>query len=867
MTGVFLAAALLAAVSPVTIEPLAFPQREFNVVDYGARSDGSDATLAFKRAISACVKNGGGRVRVPAGTYFTGPVHLKSNVDFHLDEGAILDFSDDPQAYLPAVPSTWEGLECMNYSPLVYAYGCTNVALTGRGMLRPRMTRWKAIMEESKTDIASARAILYKWGSEDFPVSRRVMPEASPAVMRPQLVQFNRSKDVLIADIRIRESPFWTIHLFLSENIVVRNVDVEAHGFNNDGIDIEMTRNVLVDGGVFNAGDDGFVFKSGRNRDAWRIGVPTENVLVRNAHVKFAHSLLCVGSEMSAGVRNVTVENCRVDDCMRLFYVKTNARRGGFVDGITLRGVEAGSVDEMLTVDTDVLYQWRVLPTYEERITGISGLTMESVSVGRVKDAIVLKGDRRNPIDGVCLKDVSVGRVSGEAVRLEAVRHADFSGLKIGESNGTAVTNGVAGGRYVFLGDSITKQAYWIEALTTALLLRYPTTAFRFVNAGIAGDTARDALPRLKEEVLDASPDVLTVMFGMNDVRRECYVPHPTAQQVEERVKALTEYPVLMKEIANRLSASCPGTRVFWMTPTPYDEDVTLAAPITPGVADALRGCSRTVELMAKERGDGVVDLNASMTEANALGRRTDAAFTLCGEDRIHPRAAGGSFMASQILKAWGVERQTTQVTVDLRERPEARSENADVWDLLRTADEVSFGVIEHALPLPESSKERECRDQGHLQDCLGHERMTVVGLPGGRWTLSIDGKTVLTAGAEAFAEGVDLSGRSTPQALQAERVMELNHERIALESDLRTLAGARWYLKGRGVDPDDPAAVDRQVEKVVGEDGYYAKLVRRYAKERSELKARRMRLSDLEKRIDDARRPVLRSWRLQKLD
>lgn len=418
-------------VDPKVVEPN-IPNRRFGAIDYGVRSGGEDSTAAFRAAIEACAASGGGHVVVPAGTYVTGPIHLKSNVDFHLEEGAVLDFVDDPKAYLPAVPSSWEGLECRNYSPLVYAYGCTNVALTGRGLLRPRMAKWREIMEESKTDIASARALLYKWGSEDYPVEKRVMPEACAAVMRPQLIQFNRSKDVLIEDVRIKESPFWTIHLFLCDGVMVRNVEVDAHGFNNDGIDIEMTCNVLVDGGVFNAGDDGFVFKAGRNRDAWRIGVPTENVLVRNAHVKFAHSLLCVGSEMSAGVRNVCVENCRVDDCWRLFYVKTNARRGGFVDNIELRNVRAGKVDEVFKVDTDVLYQWRKLPTYEERITHISRLAVDHVTVEEAKNVIVVNGDGRNPVDGMAFRDVVVGRVTEAPVDVRAAKQIDFSGLRVG---------------------------------------------------------------------------------------------------------------------------------------------------------------------------------------------------------------------------------------------------------------------------------------------------------------------------------------------------------------------------------------------------------------------------------------------------
>lgn len=413
-----------------------FADRDFSIADFGAK-EGVKATDAFAAAMAECEKAGGGRVVVPKGKWLTGAVHLRSNCNLYLAEGATLEFTDDPADYLPAVPSSWEGLECLNYSPLVYAFGCTNVALCGKGVLRPRMAFWKKLMNETATDIQGARAILYKWGSEDYPVERRDITKAHSAVMRPQCVQFNRCKNVLIEDVTICESPFWTIHLLLSEDVTVRNVNVDAHGFNNDGIDIEMSRNVLVDGGVFSAGDDGFVFKAGRNRDGWRIGVPTENVLVRNAHVKFAHSLLCVGSEMSAGVRNVRVENCRVDECWKLFYVKTNARRGGFVDGITLKGVNAGKVKDVLRVDTDVLYQWKSMPTYEERITRIGNLVAENLTVGETQRAVTLNGDGRNPIDGVTLRNVKVGRVTDKAIAIESAKNVDMDGLKVHEREST----------------------------------------------------------------------------------------------------------------------------------------------------------------------------------------------------------------------------------------------------------------------------------------------------------------------------------------------------------------------------------------------------------------------------------------------
>ena len=410
-----------------------FADRDFSIADFGAK-EGVKATDAFAAAMAECEKAGGGRVVVPKGKWLTGAVHLRSNCNLYLAEGATLEFTDDPADYLPAVPSSWEGLECLNYSPLVYAFECTNVALCGKGVLRPRMAFWKKLMNETATDIQGARAILYKWGSEDYPVERRDITKAHSAIMRPQCVQFNRCKNVLMEGVTIRESPFWTIHLLLSEDVIVRNVTVDAHGSNNDGIDIEMSRNVLVDGGVFAAGDDGFVFKAGRNRDGWRIGVPTENVLVRNAHVKFAHSLLCVGSEMSAGVRNVRVENCRVDECWKLFYVKTNARRGGFVDGITLKGVNAGKVKDILRVDTDVLYQWKSMPTYEERITRIGNLVAENLSVGETQRAVTLNGDGRNPIDGVTLRNVQVGRVTDKAIAIESAKNVDMDGLKISDA-------------------------------------------------------------------------------------------------------------------------------------------------------------------------------------------------------------------------------------------------------------------------------------------------------------------------------------------------------------------------------------------------------------------------------------------------
>ena len=227
-----------------------FPDRRFNIADYGARAGNKEATTkAIADAISACHAAGGGRVVVPQGNWITGKIHLKSNVNLHVSEGAELLFSDDPEDYLPAVQSSWEGMECYNYSPLVYAFNCTNVALTGKGTLRAKMDLWETWFGRPEPHLNALKE-LYHMAARGVPVEQRQMAKGENH-FRPQLIQFNRCQNVLIEDIRIRNSPFWTVHLLLSKNVVVRRIDVSAHGHNNDGIDPEMTQNLLVEDCTF----------------------------------------------------------------------------------------------------------------------------------------------------------------------------------------------------------------------------------------------------------------------------------------------------------------------------------------------------------------------------------------------------------------------------------------------------------------------------------------------------------------------------------------------------------------------------------------------------------------------------------------
>lgn len=395
-----------------------FPKRDFPITDFGAVK-GGDCGDAIRKAIAACSEAGGGRVVVPAGDWKTGQVHFKSNVNLHIAKGAKLAFSGNPEDYLPAVQSSWEGYECFNYSSLIYAFECENVALTGEGKIEADMSVWKTWFPRPPAHLEALKK-LYTMCSTGVPVAQRQMAEGKNH-LRPQFIQFNRCKNVLIEDVRIRNSPFWTIHLLLCESVVVRRVDIYAHGHNNDGIDPENTRNLLVENCRFDQGDDAIAIKSGSNHDGWRLGVPTENVVIRNCTVVAGHQLVAIGSELSAGIRNVYVHDCRFENpkyrLQNVLFIKTNIRRGGFVENIHMENIETGPVRfSVLGVETDVMYQWKTLvPTYEERVTNISGIHLKNVKVSETGSApFRILGDKRAPVRDVTLDSVTIGKAPSE---------------------------------------------------------------------------------------------------------------------------------------------------------------------------------------------------------------------------------------------------------------------------------------------------------------------------------------------------------------------------------------------------------------------------------------------------------------------
>jgi len=339
-----------------------FPNKTFLITDFGAvQGVVMYSGNCINRAIQACSNQGGGTVVVPAGVFFTGPIELKSNVCLHLSEGAILKFSTNPEDYKPFVVTRWEGWDCINFHPLIYANGQKNVAITGHGILDGQANEtnwwpwkgkaefgWQAgiVSQEWNGDKIAGRNRLAAMEMLQVPISERIMTVEDR--LRPPFIQFYQCSEVLISDVHIVQSPFWLIHPLMCGNVIVRGVTMDSQGPNNDGCDPESSKNVLIENCLFNTGDDCIAIKSGRNKDGKRWNIPSENIIIRHCTMKNGHGGVVVGSEITGGCRFVWAEDCDMDSPLldRMLRMKSNPLRGGKIENIFLRNIRVGQCAE-----------------------------------------------------------------------------------------------------------------------------------------------------------------------------------------------------------------------------------------------------------------------------------------------------------------------------------------------------------------------------------------------------------------------------------------------------------------------------------------------------------------------------------------
>jgi polygalacturonase len=428
-----------------SIIPPVFPNRTYSIRDFGAMADGlSDCTEAINTAITACHNDSGGMVIVPEGRYVTGAIHLKSNVNFHLEKGAVLVFTSDKSKFLPVVHTRFEGMECMNYSPFIYAYKQHNIAITGEGILDGQghlWWSWKGPWEgqsenkwqEGMPSQSDASMKLQKMVEDNLPYQQRIFGEGYN--LRPNFIQPYMCRQVLIEGITIINSPMWVIHPVLCSNVIVQGITIESLGPNNDGCDPECSRNVLIRDCYFNTGDDCIAIKSGRNNDGRRINVPSENIIIQNCTMKEGHGGVVIGSEVSGNVRNVFAEDCFMDspNLDRALRIKSNSKRGGIVENIFMRNVEVNQVGEAAIL-VDLFYG------NEEgnNIPIVRNISIDSLRCRKCKYALLVKAYKEHPVSGLSITN-SIFQNVADGVKIENAVSIFFENSEIFDTNGNPV--------------------------------------------------------------------------------------------------------------------------------------------------------------------------------------------------------------------------------------------------------------------------------------------------------------------------------------------------------------------------------------------------------------------------------------------
>lgn len=426
-------------------------ERQFLITSFGAKTTATAAQnqKAINRVISLVSKKGGGKVIIPKGTWNTGAIELKSHVNLVLEEGATLHFAFEPKLY-PLVRTSWEGLACWNYSPCIYAYKATDIAITGKGTIdgggnndtfwqwngSPRFGYKEGVTKESQK--LGSRSKLLKMAEDGVPFDERKFGMGYG--LRPQLVNMVHCERILIKDVKMINSPFWVIHPLLSKNITVDGVYVWNEGPNGDGCDPEACENVLIQNCVFHTGDDCIAIKSGRNNDGRLWNQPSKNIIIRNCKMEDGHGGVVIGSEISGGCENVYAENCVMDSphLERILRIKTNNCRGGQVQNINMRNVVVGQCKEAV-VKINLDYERKEI-CYRGFEPIVNNVNVENVTCQKSDYGVLIVGrDSLENVYDINIKNCKFDGVVKEPVKITGkTRNVKFDNLVI---NGSLVLN------------------------------------------------------------------------------------------------------------------------------------------------------------------------------------------------------------------------------------------------------------------------------------------------------------------------------------------------------------------------------------------------------------------------------------------
>ncbi|HKJ68748.1 MAG TPA: glycoside hydrolase family 28 protein [bacterium] len=413
-----------------------FPDQTFDIRDFGAQeitnSDSAKITGAIHLAIEAAHQNGGGTVLIPQGEWLTGPIHLMSNINLHLAEGAVVYFSKDKEDYLPVVHYRHEGVETYNYSPLIYANQVKNVAITGSGTLDAQGDHW------------------WKWArpqhrasATQVPLSRRDFGKGSGMEgMRPNFVVFWKSEDILVEGITLNDSPMWNVHLIYSKRAIVRDVTVNSlRAPNGDGVVLDSSEDILVEYNHFETGDDAVVLKSGLNEEGLQINIPTEDIVVRNFEarkVRTGSGGIVFGSETSGGIKNVYVHNAYFEGSDRGIRFKTERGRGNVIENIFIRDIRMKDINNQ-AINFNTFYTG---PGVTGPAPLIRNIDIRDIQIDGVPEAITLIGLPEKWLENITLENIHVNNAEVGA-RITRVKNLKLNNVQINSEKRAMVATDV----------------------------------------------------------------------------------------------------------------------------------------------------------------------------------------------------------------------------------------------------------------------------------------------------------------------------------------------------------------------------------------------------------------------------------------
>ena len=356
----------------------------------------------IQQAVEACAAEGGGIVTVPKGRWNSGPIHLYSNIHLQLEEGAVISFSHKPEDYLPVVFTRWEGMECYNYSPLIYAKDCENISVTGAGTLLGNgqaWWHWKKLQQKAADKLCYAQ-------SNGIPVEERIFG-TEEAALRPSFIQAIHCKNVVFQGFTIMDGPQWTIHPVYCEDVIVRDVTVSTHGPNTDGLNPDSCKGVLIEHCTFDTGDDCIAINSGMNEDGWRVNRPCENIEIRDCVMTGGHGAVVIGSAVSGGVRNVYAHDCRIKNTMQGIRIKSMRGRGGYVENVTFSHMETEKISEQ-AVQINMFYEFSTVEPKADTPSRCRNISIQDIHGSSLKTAIQIKGLPECKLQDITLENINL---------------------------------------------------------------------------------------------------------------------------------------------------------------------------------------------------------------------------------------------------------------------------------------------------------------------------------------------------------------------------------------------------------------------------------------------------------------------------